>query len=258
VRLALCQLEIDVDAPFAERVRHATDVVRAQDGCDLVVLPELWAHGAFLFQRFADEAQAIDGPLVAALCAAARDAGVWLHGGSFAERADDGRLFNTTVLIDDSGVVRATYRKVHLFGFRGGESTVLSAGEDVVTCETPFGVIGLSTCYDLRFPELFRALVDRGAVLCLVPAAWPERRAAHWQVLTRARAIEDQLVVAACNAVGLQGEVRLAGLSLVVDAWGDLLAESPPDGEDVLHVDVDLAEVARTRASFPVLDDRRL
>ena len=258
VHLAVCQLHIDLDAPFAERVAHAERVVRAQSGADLAVLPELWANGGFLHERFAAEAQPIDGPLVTTLRSAARETGIWLHGGSFVERAGDGRLFNTSVLIDPDGDLRAAYRKLHLFGFRGGETTVLSGGTDVVSCETPFGVVGLATCYDLRFPELFRALLDQGAVMCLVPAAWPERRIAHWELLVRARAIEDQLVVVACNTVGQQGDVGLGGRSMVVDPWGDVLAQAGPGGEEVLLVDVDLAEVARTRERFPVLPDRRL
>ena len=174
---------------------HATDVVRRERDSDLVLLPELWPSGAFLVERLAADAQPLDGPLVGALAEAARAAEVWLHGGSFVERATDGRLFNTSVLLDPTGGLRAVYRKVHLFGFRGGETTVLSAGQQVVTCETPFGTVGLATCYDLRFPELFRAFVDRGVTLCLVPSAWPERRIAHWDLLARARAVEDQVVL---------------------------------------------------------------
>ena len=258
VRISACQVEVDHALPMAERVAHVTDVVRAQSDSDLVVLPELWPNGGFLFDDFAAEAQLLDGPTVAALSSAARDTGVWLHGGSFVERADDGRLFNTSTLFDPTGELRTTYRKVHLFGFRGGETSVLSAGDDVVTCETPFGTVGLTTCYDVRFPELYRLLVDRGVTLCLVPAAWPERRIGHWQLLARARALESQFVVVAVNTVGMQGKARLGGLSMVIDAWGDVLAEAGPDDEEVLHVDIDTDDVARIRADFPVLNDRRL
>ena len=258
VRVAACQVEVDHDAPFAERVERVAELVGGQRDCDLVVLPELWASGAFRFDRFEAEAQEADGSLVTAMGDAARAAGAWLHAGSFVERAEDGRLFNTSLLFDDAGRLQATYRKVHLFGFRDGESTVLDGGGDVVTCPTPFGVVGLSTCYDLRFPELYRRLVDAGAVLALVPAAWPERRIAHWQVLTRARAIEDQLLVVAVNTVGLQGKVRLGGLTVVVDAWGDVLAEAGPSEAEVLHVDLDPVEVDAVRERFPVLGDRRL
>jgi len=258
VRIAACQVEVDLAAPFGERVAHVTDVVRAQAGSDLVVLPELWPNGGFVFDRFADEAQPLDGSVVAGLAAAAREAKVWLHGGSFVERGEDGRLFNTSVLLDPDGELRAVYRKLHLFGFRGGETTVLSAGDEVVTCETPFGVVGLSTCYDLRFPELYRRLIDAGAVLMLVPAAWPERRITHWQLLARARAVEDQVVVVAVNTVGEQGGVRLGGRSVVVDPWGEVLAEAGDDSAEVLGVEVDLESVAETRERFPVLPDRRL
>jgi predicted amidohydrolase len=258
VRIALCQVETDESVPAAERVEAMADLVRAQGACDLVVLPELWPSGAFDVDEMRASAEPVDGRVVTTMRQAARDAGVWLHLGSFVERADDGRLHNTAVLVDDEGEVRATYRKLHLFGFEGGETTVLSGGDDVVTCETPFGTVGLATCYDLRFPELFRALLDAGATTCLLPSAWPERRAAHWAVLTRARAIENQMVVVAPNAVGVQNGTPMAGRSVVLDAWGEPLAEAGDDGPEVLHVDVDVAAVARVRERFPVLEDRRL
>jgi predicted amidohydrolase len=258
VRVAAWQVEVDHAAPFAERVERVADLVAAERGrSDLVVLPELWASGGFLFDRWEDEAQPLDGPYVAALSSAARASGAWLHGGSFVERAEDGRLFNTSVLLDETGEVRATYRKLHLFGFRDGESALLSAGDEVVTCVTPFGTLGLTTCFDLRFPELYRELVDRGVTMAVVPAAWPERRIAHWQVLARARAIEDQLVVVAVNTVGQQGRVQLGGASSVIDAWGEALAEASPDRSEVLRVEVDLAAVLRIREEFPVLAARR-
>jgi predicted amidohydrolase len=258
VRIAACQIGVDLNLPMTDRVAHVTQIVRAQTGADLVVLPELWPSGGFLFERFAAEAQPLDGPLLAELAAAARTTQAWVHGGSFVERADDGRLFNTSVLLDPSGALRATYRKIHLFGFSGGETTVLSAGEEVATCDTPFGTVGLTTCYDLRFPELYRRLVDRGVTLCLVPAAWPQRRIGHWELLVRARAVESQFVVVAVNTIGVQGSARLGGRSMVVDAWGELLVSGGADEEQVLRVDVDLADVARVRAEFPVLDDRKL
>jgi predicted amidohydrolase len=258
VRVALCQVRTELSAPLDDRVRLVADLVRDQAACDLVVLPELWPSGAFDLDEMQRCAQPMDGSVVTAMRQAARDAGVWLHAGSFVERAADDRLFNTSVLVDDAGAVRATYRKLHLFGFRGGEAGVLSGGDDVVVCETPFGVLGLATCYDLRFPELFRALVDAGATCVLLPSAWPQRRVAHWTVLTRARAIEDQVVVVAPNAAGTQASVPMAGRSVVVDAWGDLLAETGADDAEVLHVDVDLDAVTQVRESFPVLRDRRL
>ena len=256
MRIHAVQLATDLTEPNEVRVRRATDLVRAQHGADLVVLPELWVQGGFAFRTFAATAEPLDGPIVAALSAAARDLGAWLHGGSIVERADDGRLFNTSLLIRPDGTLAATYRKLHLFGFDGGETTVLTPGSDVVTADVEGITLGLATCYDLRFPELFRAFVERGAELILMPAAWPTPRIGHWTLLARARAVEDQAVVVACNGSGEQDGLRLGGRSLIVDPWGVVLAEAG-DGEEVLEVDLDLALVAKTRADFPVLADRR-
>jgi predicted amidohydrolase len=242
------------EAPDHRRAR-ATALVAGQRGADLVVLPELWLPGGFAFTTFSDLAEPLDGPTVSALAAAARTVGAWVHGGSVVERADDGRLFNTSVLIAPDGSLAATYRKVHLFGFSGGETSVLSPGSEVVTALVDGTVVGLSTCYDLRFPELYRALVDRGAELFLVPAAWPTPRVAHWSLLARARAVEDQAFVVAVNGCGDQDGLTMGGRSVVVDPRGEVLAEAADD-EQVLVVTLDLTEVRTWRERFPVLADR--
>jgi predicted amidohydrolase len=257
MRVHAIQLETSHDEAPDTRRDRAVALVRAQAGADLVVLPELWLPGGFAFETFADLAEPLDGPTVGALAGAARDLGGWLHGGSIVEQADDGRLFNTSVLLGPDGTLRAVYRKLHLFGFTGGETTVLSPGDEVVTVDFDGTTTALATCYDLRFPELFRAFVDRGAGLVLVPAAWPTPRIAHWSLLARARAVEDQSYVVAVNGCGQQGRLRLGGRSVVVDPWGVVLAEGGTD-EELLVADLDLASVARTRADFPVLADRRL
>jgi predicted amidohydrolase len=257
MRIHSIQLSTDLAEPNDVRVQRATALVRAQHGSDLVVLPELWVQGGFAFTTFAATAEPLDGPIVAALSAAARDLGGWLHGGSIVERTDDGRLYNTSLLFGPDGALVATYRKVHLFGFSGGETTVLTAGTDVVTANLDGLTVALATCYDLRFPELFRLFADRGAELVLLPAAWPTPRVGHWSLLARARAIEDQTYVVACNGCGDQGGLRLGGRSAVIDPWGAVLAEAG-DGEEILVVDIDPALVAKTRADFPVLADRRL
>jgi len=256
VRVALLQLAVDLAEPKAERVRRAAEMVRRAEA-DLVLLPELWPHGGFAYGRWADEAEPLDGPTVTALQAAASDLGATVHMGSLIERRPDGRLSNTSLLLDPAGEVAAVYRKIHGFGFAEGEAVLLTPGEEVVCAETPYGGLGLTICYDLRFPELFRALVDRGAELFAVPSAWPARRLEHWRLLSRARAVEDQAFVLACNTAGEHAGVEMAGHSLVVDPWGEVVAEAG-EHEEVLMVDIDLALVARTRAGFPVLPDRRL
>ncbi len=257
MRVHVVQLSVDLAEPVPDRVDRVSGLVRAQRGADLVLLPELWVQGAFAFPTFAQTAQALDGPAVRALREAARDIGAWLHGGSFVERDADGALHNTAVLIRPDGEVAATYRKIHLFGFDGGETTVLTPGTELVTADVDGTTVGLATCYDLRFPELFRALVDRGAQVFLLPAAWPAPRVAHWRLLAQARAVEEQAYVVAGNTAGEQGGLRMGGGSLVVDPWGVIVAEAG-DGEEVLVADVDPDLVTRTRADFPVLPDRRL
>nr|WP_196792189.1 carbon-nitrogen family hydrolase [Motilibacter deserti] len=253
----MIQLDGSLEAPLAERVERAAGLVRAQRGADLVVLPELWAHGAWATDSWAESAAPLEGPVLDALRHAARETGCVLHGGSLLERLADGRVFNTAVVLGPDGELLATYRKIHRFGFDAGEAAVLAAGEDVATVDALGSRLGLATCYDLRFPELFRVLVDRGAQAFVVAASWPAKRREHWSLLARARAVEDQAWVFACGQAGTQAGVELAGGSLVVDPWGRVVAEAGT-GEQVLEVEVDLGEVEGVRAGFPVLRDRRL
>jgi predicted amidohydrolase len=217
----------------------------------------LWHVGAFDVDAAREHAQPIDGPLVTALSGIAAQNQVWLHGGSFTERAEDGQHYNTSVLFSPDGELAAAYRKVHLFGFDGGETVLMSGGDELFVVETPLGPTGLATCYDLRFPELFRALVDGGASTILLTSGWPTPRIEHWDVLTRARAIENQAWVVACNEVGMQPGIQLGGHSVVVDPKGEVVARAG-GGPDVLVVDIDPDAAARWRAEFPVLEDIRI
>lgn len=254
--LALVQLEVSDDESPADRVERVAELVRDQRGrADVVVLPELWHVGAFALQLARAQAQPMDGPLVAAMRGAAADAGVWLHAGSFAELAG-GLRYNTSLLLAPTGEVRATYRKQYLFGWEGGEPSVMTAGDEFVVTPTPLGATGLATCYDLRFPELFRGLVDRGATAFLLASGWPAARIEHWSVLARARAIENQAWFIACNTAGTHNRVRMGGRSVVVDPMGEVVAEAGT-GEEVLYARVDPAAATAWRTEFPVLADRR-
>jgi predicted amidohydrolase len=257
MRVSLIQLDVSLVAPLPERVAQAAELVASCAGSDLVVLPELWAHGAWAYDAWAGEAEPLDGPTVSAMAKAAAAAGVLLHAGSIAER-DGGRLYNTAVLLAPDGTLAARYRKIHRFGFTEGEGRLMSAGEEVVTFTPPGGpVLGLATCYDLRFPELFRALTDAGAQVFVVTSSWPERRLEHWRLLNRARAVENLAYVVAADACGEQVGVRQAGHSVVIDPWGEVLAEAGLE-PTVLHVDIDPGRVDEVRASFPALADRRM
>ncbi|WP_030794808.1 carbon-nitrogen family hydrolase [Streptomyces sp. NRRL S-920] len=261
MRASLIQIAVDEGEPVNSRRSRVASLVRevsARDGSDLVVLPELWTTGAFAYESFAEEAEPLEGPTYEVMAKAAADAGVWLHAGSIPERAaSDGALYNTSLVFSPEGELAAAYRKIHRFGFDKGEAVLMAAGSQLVTVRTPATTLGLATCYDLRFPELFRGLVDEGAEMFVVPAGWPERRREHWRLLARARAVEDQVYVLACGTGGTHAGVPQAGHSLVVDPWGEVLAEAG-DGEEVLTVDIDPGKVAATREQFPALKDRLL
>lgn len=257
MRASLLQIAVDEGESVESRRVRVASLVREQAGADLVVLPELWTTGAFAYERFAEEAEPLEGPTYEAMAKAASDAGVWLHAGSIPERDPDGPLYNTSLVFSPSGEPAAAYRKIHRFGFDKGEAVLMGAGSELVTVRLPETVIGLGTCYDLRFPELFRGLVDAGAETLVLPAGWPERRRSHWTLLAQARAVENQSFVLACGTAGTHAGVPQAGHSIVVDPWGEVLAEAGA-GEQVLTVDFDPAKVAVTRDQFPALKDRVL
>ncbi|MGW2615612.1 carbon-nitrogen family hydrolase [Streptomyces sp. NPDC001500] len=261
MRASLIQIAVEEGESVESRRSRAAALVREQAGAaDLVVLPELWTTGAFAYEGFADEAESLDGPTAEAMAKAASDAGVWLHAGSIPERASsDGgsALYNTSLVFSPSGELVASYRKIHRFGFDKGEAVLMAAGEDLVTVRLPETTLGIATCYDLRFPELFRGLVDAGAETLVIPAGWPERRRAHWTLLAQARAVENQAFVLACGTAGTHAGVPQAGHSIVVDPWGEVLAEAGRV-EEVLTVDFDPAKAAVTREQFPALKDRVL
>ncbi|MFE2644314.1 carbon-nitrogen family hydrolase [Streptomyces nigra] len=257
MRASLLQIDVNEDESVESRRVRVASLVREQAGADLVVLPELWTTGAFAYEGFGTEAEPLEGPTYEAMAMAASDAGVWLHAGSVPERDPDGPLYNTSLVFSPSGDLAAAYRKIHRFGFDKGEAVLMGAGRDLVTVRLPDTTLGLATCYDLRFPELFRGLVDAGAETLVIPAGWPERRRAHWTLLAQARAVENQAYVLACGTAGTHAGVPQAGHSIVVDPWGEVLAQAGP-GEEVLTVEFDPGRVAVTRDQFPALKDRVL
>ncbi|MFJ9540163.1 carbon-nitrogen family hydrolase [Streptomyces sp. NPDC101225] len=257
MRASLFQIDVNEGESVDSRRRRVASLVGEQAGADLVVLPELWTTGAFAYQAFADEAEPLRGPTHEAMAKAASDAGVWLHAGSIPERDPEGTLYNTSLLFSPTGDLAAAYRKIHRFGFDKGEAVLMGAGRDLVTVRLPGTTLGLATCYDLRFPELFRGLVDAGAETLVVPAGWPERRRSHWTLLAQARAVENQAFVLACGTAGTHAGVPQAGHSIVVDPWGEVLARAGA-GEEVLTVEFEPGKVATTREQFPALKDRML
>ena len=243
--------------------RAAALVARAADaGARLVALPERWAH--LDGRRTLDGAEPLDGPAVTAARGWAREHGIALLAGSIAEAgAAGGRAYNTSVLIGPAGEVVAAYRKLHLFDVTVGgrdyrESAATAPGESVVAGGVLGHVVGLSVCYDLRFPELYRALVDRGADILAVPAAFTAATGRdHWEPLLRARAIENQCYVLAPGQCGDHGDGTVShGHSMIVDPWGTVLA-CAADGEGVAMATLDFGLLQDVRSRLPVLGHRK-
>ena len=256
-RVALLQVDVsDSETPEA-RVPRVLDLIDQQQGkCELVVLPELWNIGAFNSDALETYAQPRDGVLVTQLQAHAKSGKFWLHGGSFVEALPDGGMSNTAVMINPDGEVVTFYRKIHLYGFDHGEAVMLNRGTEIVTVpETPLGNTGLAICYDLRFPELFRGMGERGVESVLISSGWPTPRINHWRVLNQARAIENQAWVVACNEVGPNGDVMLGGHSMVINPRGEIIAEAGTS-EEVLYAEIDLTQVAQFRTEHPFQKDR--
>lgn len=261
MRAAVVQLNSNADK--ARNLAVAERLVRAAaaDGAELIALPEKWNLLAAGEELLAG-AEPLDGPSLGAARAWARELGIHLLAGSIAEQGP-GKSFNTSVLIGPDGGDLATYRKIHMFDVDVGgvsyrESDHEEPGEEIVTAPLAGTTIGLSVCYDLRFPELYRILAVRGARVLAVPSAFTLATGRdHWQVLVRARAIEDQAFVLAPNQFGeAPPHFSSYGRSTIVDPWGVALATAP-DGECFVAAELDLAAQKRIRESLPSLANRR-
>jgi deaminated glutathione amidase len=264
LRVAAVQLNSTADPAAniaaAERLTRAA----AADGARLIVLPEKWtAMGSDEQQRAA--AQPLDGAVVRWARELARELKVDLIAGSILEQVPgQEKLSNTSVHVDPQGEVKAVYRKVHMFDVEVGgrvyrESDLERPGEEIVVSQTADDVeLGLSICYDLRFPELFRILAVRGARMIALPAAFTLATTRdHWEVLVRARAVENQAFVIAANQVGAHpGGMHSGGRSMIVDPWGVVLAQAP-DSECHIVAELDLEQQLEIRGRLPSLANRR-
>lgn len=255
----------DLEANLAFAGRAVAEA--AGRGAELVALPE---NFAFMRREGAAFpcAQGADGEIVAFLREAAASHRLWLIGGTFPEAiSGDTRVYNTSVVVAPDGTEVARYRKIHLFDVDIGdagedsyrESAQFAPGDEVVVAKAPFGGIGLSICYDLRFPELYRRLVDQAARFIAVPSAFtPQTGRDHWEILLRARAIETQSFVLAPAQCGRHSADRASyGRSLIIDPWGLVLAQAG-DRPGVIEAECDLSDLERIRAAIPALRNRRI
>ena len=265
MKIALLQMTSGIDPAANADIITAGVAQAAAGGAAMLFTPEMSglldsnrARAAGSLHAEADE------PVLAAVCQAAARHGIWVHLGSLAVKGEGGRLANRAFVIDARGEIRARYDKLHLFdvdlptGESWRESAAYAPGNGAVVVETPVGRLGLAICYDLRFPDLFRALSDAGATILALPAAFTRPTgAAHWHVLLRARAIEAAAFVVAAAQTGVHEDGRATfGHSLVIDPWGEILLDM---GEEpgVGFAEIDPARITDVRGRIPVLAHRR-
>ncbi|TMK97914.1 MAG: carbon-nitrogen hydrolase family protein [Actinobacteria bacterium] len=264
VKVAAVQLNAGADVAANMNAADRLTRAAAADGAQLIVLPEKWtAIGSDEQVRAA--AETLEGPTMAWAGALARELGVELVAGSFVEKLEGtDKLANTSVHVDRRGELRAVYRKLHMFdveveGRSYRESDLEEAGSEIVLSHTDEGVeLGMSICYDLRFPELYRILAVRGARVLTVPAAFTLATTRdHWETLLRARAIENQAFVIAANQIGEHpAGMRSGGRSMIVDPWGLVLAQAPDEPSHIV-AELDLERQRKIRSALPSLANRR-
>jgi predicted amidohydrolase len=238
----------------AAAIDRAVKKVRQCQGADLVILPEIWNIGFMRFDRYETESETARGPTLSAIREVARCIRAHVHAGSFVEK-HAGCFYNTSFLISPAGVILGRYRKIHLFGYDSDESKILTPGDRVTVVNTSLGCMGMATCFDLRFPELFRAMVDQGARIFLVCSAWPYPRLEHWCLLNQVRALENQAFLISANSAGMDQGVQFAGHSMVVDPWGIPVAAAG-DRETLVSTRIDPADADTARKTFPALAGR--
>ncbi len=257
--VTLIQMDVELGKPSENFKRAGSFVVEARRRkSNLVVLPELWSTGYAL-----DSAAALASPIsgrsriknwFVRFSSLAKANCVWLTG-SLMEKQADGGYYNCMPLYTPKGSLAAAYRKIHLFRLMD-EDQYLLPGQDTTLIDLPWGRVGLAICYDLRFPELFRRYALHGAQLIIVPAEWPCERLEHWRTLLRARAIENQCYIAACNRVGESNGTRFCGHSTIIDPWGEVVVEGDAE-EETLTATIDLNACNEARSQIPVFADRR-
>lgn len=252
--IALGQMDVVLGRPQTnlETVKTLA-ATAASKGAEMLVLPELWSTGYDL-EHAAHYATPVNQGVFAETAVLAQHHRLHISG-SCLSTIGEGQFGNTAVLHSPTGQLLGAYHKIHLFRLMD-EDQYLTAGDHLTIANTPWGHVGMAICYDLRFPEIFRTYALAGAKLIILPAEWPYPRLVHWQTLLRARAIENQLYVIACNRVGTSKNSTFLGHSCIIDPWGEVVAEAG-ETEELITAEIDLTKVDEIRAKIPVFADRR-
>lgn len=262
-QLALCQMAGTDDKEKNKTIAREFCRRAVEQGVQMVVLPEMWncPYSNDYFRSFSEPE---DGDTANFLSVLARELSCYIVGGSFPEIDEENRVYNTSLSFDPKGQVIAKHRKAHLFdidvdgGIRFMESETLTAGDKVTVMDTEFGKVGVAICYDVRFPELFRSMALQGAKLVILPAAFNMTTGpVHWQLTMRARALDNQLYLAACAPARMDnGVYESYGHSMVADPWGQVIAETGAE-EDIVFATIDTEYVDSVRRQLPLLAHRR-
>lgn len=261
-------LQMDSGAEKSDNLAQAEAMIveAAQAGAQLVVLPELFPYLGHL-SELREHAETMDGKVLQTMRGLAIQHQLVLCAGSVAIAASDDptKVVNRSILFGPHGQVLATYDKIHCFDInlpdvKVVESDYVRAGSHLSVAATPLGHIGQAICYDLRFPEIFRRLTEDGMQICVLPAAFTDKTGqAHWEVLARARAIENQIYVVAADQCGMYGDsIRCHGNSLIIDPWGKVLARGDHREPGIIYAEINLAAQRKIRAELPALSHRRM
>lgn len=256
LKVACIQLWHSDDESKQDRIAHAEELIESASDCDLILLPEIWNIGWWSFDLYREASEPIEGETITRIGEKARKANAYIMAGSIVERSGDS-LYNTAVLLDPGGHVITTYRKAHLVGFAGArEAELMKGGNRIVSVKTDVGILGLSICYDLRFPEPFRKMViQHGVEIILHATAWPLVRLDDYRDTCHVRANENLCYLLSCDSAGFNRGKQYAGHSTIVDPWGSRLS-SAGLYETVAKAQIDISEMYRIRESMPWLKDR--
>ncbi len=251
IKIGIVQFDI-LTGKVEENLKTAIDGIHslASDGADIIVLPEMFSSG-FDYENLIKHSE--ETPKVLTKLQQTAQQNNVIIAGSMPE-VENKNIFNTLYLIEKNGKVTASYRKVHLFSPTGEDKYFINGTKPIV-CKTSAGNIGLMICYDLRFPELCRRLTDDGADIIIISAQWPELRVEHWDILIRARAIENQVFIAAANRCGKSSDLKFPGHSQVISPWGKEIVKANGNFK-LLAAELNLSEITKARETIPCLAER--
>lgn len=252
MKTAIIQLEHNDNMSKSERINYVVDLINKLPQTDLILLPELWATGFFSYDQYISSCETVDGDIKNILSSLANKKNTYIFTGSFLEYRN-GKLFNSAMLISRNGETVLQYSKIHLFD---KEKQYVTPGSQIDVVKTELGTIGLSICYDLRFPEFYRKLSSQGADILLNAYALPIERAKHWEILSLSRAIENQAFFFSCGCAGINNGIQYAGHSMAISPTGEILSEGMFNKSDILLFDYDISQAIEYRNSFPALKDR--